>query len=107
MNRAEVTAMLAWAAGHDARLTPDEVKILAWYEVLNPRITASWARGFLVDRYSQPWDAMLTAAEVNQAWAIAGKPEWCGKCDERTRLGELDDGRPYRCTACHPLMVRA
>lgn len=107
MNRAEVTAMLAWAAGHDARLTPDEVKIVAWYEVLDPRITASWARGYLIDRYSQPWDAMLTAAEVNQAWAGASKPDWCGECDERTRLGEMDDGRPYRCPTCHPLAVSA
>jgi len=107
MNRTEVTAMLAWAAGHDARLTPDEVKIVSWFEVLNPRITAAWVRGYLVDRYSQPWDDILTAAELNNAWAIANKPEWCGGCDERTRFAESDDGRPYRCPSCHPLVVGA
>ena len=32
-------------------------------------------------------------------------PQWCGHCDERTRLREdpLRDGRPYRCPECHPL----
>lgn len=30
---------------------------------------------------------------------------WCGRCDERTRLLELDDGRAARCPDCHPLSV--
>jgi hypothetical protein len=30
-------------------------------------------------------------------------PPWCGKCDERTRLSERDDGTPTRCPECHPL----
>ena len=30
-------------------------------------------------------------------------PPWCGKCDERTRLLERDDGAPARCPDCHPL----
>jgi hypothetical protein len=34
----------------------------------------------------------------------AGRPPWCGSCDERTRLLERpEDGRPYRCLSCHPL----
>jgi hypothetical protein len=35
------------------------------------------------------------------------KPTWCGECDERTRLIEIDDGNPpgavARCPRCHPL----
>jgi hypothetical protein len=34
------------------------------------------------------------------------KPPWCGECDERTRLADLDDGRVTRCIRCHPLSVR-
>jgi hypothetical protein len=30
-------------------------------------------------------------------------PPWCGKCDERSRLREDDDGAPTRCPECHPL----
>ena len=30
------------------------------------------------------------------------RPPWCGSCDERTRLLEDDQGRPYRCPECHP-----
>ena len=34
------------------------------------------------------------------------KPPWCGECDERTRLVEVDDGRTVaRCIRCHPLSV--
>ncbi|TDD64764.1 hypothetical protein E1262_27115 [Jiangella aurantiaca] len=35
------------------------------------------------------------------------RPAWCGCCDERTRLVELDDARMQRCPACHPLAVDA
>jgi hypothetical protein len=37
----------------------------------------------------------------------ASSPPWCGKCDERTRIRELDDGRPARCPVCHPIAVAA
>lgn len=32
------------------------------------------------------------------------RPDWCGICDQRTRLREdqLRDDRPYRCPECHP-----
>jgi hypothetical protein len=30
------------------------------------------------------------------------KPMWCGGCDRRTRLMEVD-GRAFRCQECHPL----
>jgi hypothetical protein len=33
------------------------------------------------------------------------KPPWCGKCNERSRLVEPDEGPSYRCPACHPLAV--
>jgi DNA-binding transcriptional ArsR family regulator len=35
------------------------------------------------------------------------RPQWCGTCDERTRLREDADGHPYRCPACHPLSAAA
>ncbi len=31
------------------------------------------------------------------------KPQWCGECDEETRLAELPDGQMTRCIRCHPL----
>jgi hypothetical protein len=34
------------------------------------------------------------------------KPQWCGECDEETRLVELPDGQMTRCIRCHPLSVR-
>lgn len=34
-----------------------------------------------------------------------GRPAWCGKCDEHTRQRENDEGMPYRCPSCHPLVV--
>ena len=32
------------------------------------------------------------------------RPDWCGQCDQRTRLREDQnrDDRPYRCPECHP-----
>lgn len=35
----------------------------------------------------------------------AGKPPWCGECDEKTRL--LGDDLPQRCPACHPFTALA
>lgn len=34
------------------------------------------------------------------------KPEWCGTCDERTRLVDLPDGTAGRCPECHPASHR-
>lgn len=33
------------------------------------------------------------------------RPEWCGHCDETSRLRERDDGSLLRCPECHPLRV--
>ncbi|MFI6705373.1 hypothetical protein ACIBF7_03005 [Nonomuraea sp. NPDC050478] len=33
-------------------------------------------------------------------------PDWCGYCDERTRLLDLPDDTVARCPACHPLAAR-
>lgn len=33
---------------------------------------------------------------------VRAVPEWCGECDEQTRL-TLDPDRPGRCPTCHPL----
>lgn len=34
------------------------------------------------------------------------RPDWCGECDEWTRLRDYD-GTPYRCPTCHPLAEEA
>lgn len=31
------------------------------------------------------------------------RPPWCGRCDELSRLRELDSGAVMRCPDCHPL----
>jgi hypothetical protein len=36
------------------------------------------------------------------------RPDWCGQCDEQTRLIEVDDGdRAAHCPRCHPLSARS
>lgn len=35
------------------------------------------------------------------------RPNWCGKCDERTRMIDAPTGRPDRCPDCHPLTQKA
>ena len=42
-------------------------------------------------------------AAVNAAAPPPDRPGWCRKCDPRTRLIELPDGRVARCPECHPL----
>jgi hypothetical protein len=41
------------------------------------------------------------ASPADAAQAPPGKPPWCGKCHEPTRL--LGDDNPGRCPDCHPL----
>lgn len=48
-------------------------------------------------------------AELLASRAPAGEPPprspllpWCGKCDQRTRFIENDQGQPSRCPDCHP-----
>lgn len=49
-----------------------------------------------------------TTRRAQRAAAEAGAwPAWCGVCSEATRMGENDDGLPYRCPACHPMEVRS
>jgi hypothetical protein len=60
-----------------------------------------------------PFGGPVTAHAANgrqaDLWAPVppngGRPEWCGRCDERTRMRDLDDGRVARCTACNPNAV--
>jgi len=49
----------------------------------------------------------LGAGEPAAARKPAARPPWCGTCDERTRLTELDDGRMARCSQCHPISAGA
>jgi len=39
-------------------------------------------------------------AEIGRDSRNGFHPEWCGKCDERTRQLELDDGTPAYCPEC-------
>ncbi|MFY0409783.1 hypothetical protein [Solicola sp. PLA-1-18] len=41
-------------------------------------------------------------AELDMVNHSPGCRPWCGRCDERTRHVELDDGRAARCATCHP-----
>lgn len=34
------------------------------------------------------------------------KPEWCGECDETSRMRDVSDGSVMRCPLCHPLGKR-
>jgi hypothetical protein len=64
------------------------------------------ARSVTVDPLDPP---ALFASVVRRApWTAEPsieRPEWCGECDEATRLLELADGRSTRCPVCHPLAV--
>lgn len=33
------------------------------------------------------------------------RPDWCGTCDELTRMRETIDEQPFRCPTCHPAVV--
>lgn len=44
-----------------------------------------------------------TWCEDCQAPPLAPVPDWCRRCDERTRHIEAADGRITRCPDCHPL----
>ena len=50
--------------------------------------------------------AGLPGRAARRAGTPAAKPGWCGKCDERTRQIEDDQGRLARCPDCHPLVSR-
>ncbi|MEU8275708.1 hypothetical protein ACFYOK_10795 [Microbispora bryophytorum] len=52
------------------------------------------------DKFIPPTDS------AEPAPSLAVVPEWCGHCDERTRLLDLPDDTVARCPACHPLERR-
>jgi hypothetical protein len=45
-------------------------------------------------------------ASSRDSQPLAVVPDWCGRCDEHTRLVELDDGRVARCADCNPNITR-
>jgi hypothetical protein len=51
--------------------------------------------------------ATVVRRQSEVAPPVAQRPAWCGQCDERTRLLELDDGSAGRCPTCHPLSFAA
>lgn len=49
------------------------------------------------------WLRDLDAPE-DEPQAAHGRPEWCGECDDTTRMvSEPQTGAPVRCPRCHPL----
>lgn len=55
-----------------------------------------WEHEVLARGNPAPWDVPGARAPR------AERPEWCGECDDRTRLVETTDDRVQRCPACHP-----
>jgi hypothetical protein len=60
-----------------------------------------------IETADKPGAAALTRLDDLAALAPPrprpARPQWCGQCDERTRLRELaHDDRVYRCPDCHP-----
>jgi hypothetical protein len=60
-----------------------------------------------IETADKPGAAALTRQDNLAALAPprprTARPQWCGQCDERTRLRELaHDDRLYRCPDCHP-----
>jgi hypothetical protein len=51
-------------------------------------------------RLRENWEA--TRVEASKP---PPKPQWCGDCNQQSRLMEPDEGPSYRCPACHPLAV--
>jgi hypothetical protein len=84
-----------------------------------PFEAAGWTALALLDAADQVmralgWRTPATAGNGYLAWLLRHidastydapppHPAWCGCCDSRTRLLELDDGRMRRCPTCHPL----
>lgn len=63
---------------------------------------ASWIRARIRNHPEELADITGTPAPPDSP-GRPSRPPWCGDCDPRTRLAELDDGRIRRCPACHPL----
>lgn len=110
MNRAETATLLALAAAFDRR-TVGEADVAAWAAALRALPFAE-ARDAIVQHYatSTAWlmPGHITALVTERRVALGG-PNWCGKCDERTRLRlDPESLKPTgRCPICHPLMPKA
>ena len=73
------------------------------------RLRAGWSAGDLVTALTKSLNGVASRHGVIRSRLkrlgpppATGRPPWCGDCDERTRLLELDDGRATRCHRCHP-----
>jgi hypothetical protein len=58
-----------------------------------------------IAKETDPWSLLgepPPLGEILHGTAEPSRSPWCGSCDERTRLLEDDQGRPYRCPECHP-----
>jgi hypothetical protein len=46
-----------------------------------------------------------TVAELANGVSSSPRPAWCGKCDESSRLIDVDDWTVTKCPACHPSSI--
>ncbi len=70
MNQSEVAVVLALANGHDQRQGIDDVKVQAWYALLQqeaPEMTIGWAKERINWHYARSTE-MLMPAHLVTAW---------------------------------------
>jgi hypothetical protein len=82
----------------------DEYTPNAWHDLLGDLSAVECRAAAIAVARRQPFVAPSEIiAECGRARMIA-KPDWCGACDEQTRLLEVVyNGSIARCPACHPL----
>jgi len=77
---------------------------------------ASWIEAKIRQRGARNVAAVLRAEQQQGTMqallsearrATYKRPEWCGRCDEATRLVDTPEGRAARCSSCHPGHLRA
>jgi DNA-binding transcriptional ArsR family regulator len=82
-------------------------------EALAVCVRQGWTSDALVQAVATPsWEGsthppgllasrLAECAQQTPPRPVPVRPEWCGDCDQRTRM--IDDDHPARCPNCHPL----
>lgn len=98
------------------RFQPDLAEISRLAPKVDLLLAAGWDRAELARRFTagadsehSPVAAVVRRIErfpLPKGVAPPPRPEWCGECDEHTRMREKpDSGLPYRCPDCNPRCV--
>jgi hypothetical protein len=69
MKEVEVAVLLALANGHDQRHGTDDIKVQAWYALLEqeaPGMTLEWAKGRVNHHYARSTEMLMPAHLVTQ-----------------------------------------